>query len=492
MSENINVPDEQGSNQRSVARNAVYQIGGRFSVSAGRLIVAILIIRYTGAERFGEYSLILSLLLIGEWLVDFGISEIGVRSISQQRDRQDLLLRAATIITSVQAIVASVVMLAALHLMDFPPHIIRAATIGLLGLFVYAGIIVYRILFRVRMSIEKNVVAEVLGLITMIPLVIWACLEDATVDVFIGTYLVSRIVHFCIVMFLGRGSLRLRLTGEERAVVREMVLQAAPLGVAGLLNSVHANMIPVMLSKMVGMGAVGEYSYTVRFAMLVVMVIQSLNIAFFPLLSAYWVSDKEKFAQTQQNALEVSVLIGAGLFVLMNASAEFIVDLAGAQMADAVLVLRLMSWLVLLRVITMPISPLIVVAGGQMKTLWIAALSLVFQFLALLLLVPDYAAVGAVVAALLVKLTIGTVPIIVISGRLTGLPLKWTTAVKTIACAVTALLICDFVLGLGPLWVGILSFGLYGVLTAVSGALSKDRIQFLYAAVDRRRGSPGE
>ena len=155
--------DVQERDSRSVALNAVYQIGGRFFASAARLAVAILIIRFVGAERFGEYSLILSLLLIAEWLVDFGISEIGVRSLSQQPDRQGLLLRAATIISGSQAIIASILMLSALYVMDFPQHIIRAGIMGLIGLFFYAGIIVYRILFRVRMSIQKNVFAEVLG-----------------------------------------------------------------------------------------------------------------------------------------------------------------------------------------------------------------------------------------------------------------------------------------------------------------------------------------
>ena len=267
-----------------------------------------------------------------------------------------------------------------------------------------------------------------------------------------------------------------------------MFYQAVPLGLAGLLNSVHINMIPVMLSKMVGMESVGEYSYTVRFTMLVIMVVQSLNVAFFPLLSAYFESDKEKFSDLQQNALETSVLIGASLFVLMNASAEFIVNLAGTQLTDAVLVLQLMSWLVLLRVLTLPITPLIVVAGGQMKVLWIAALSVVFQVLALLWLIPLYAAVGAVMASLLVKLVIGTLPIILISGRLTGCPLKWTTALKTILCAVTAVFFLDYTLGLGSLWVGTLAFGLYWILTALTGALSMERIEFIIKSMQRRRG----
>jgi len=371
--------------------------------------------------------------------------------------------------------------------MGYPQHIVRAGLLGGVGLIFYAGIVVYRILFRVKMSMEKNVLGEVAGLLVMLPLVVYACYEDATVDVFIGCYLVARIVHFVVVVMLGRRNLQLEWPGAERDMVRQMFYQAVPLGVAGMLVCFHENMIPVMLSKMTGMEAVGEYSYTLRFAMLIIMVIQSLNIAFFPLLSAYWNSDKEKFSQTQQNALEVSILIGAGLFCLMNASAEFILTLAGTQLADAVLVLKLMSWLVLLRIVTMPLTPVIIVAGGQVSVLWIAALSVVFQFLTLLWLVPVYGTVGAVIASLLVKLVIGTLPIILISGRLTGYPLKWKTPVKILLCAVTALLVCELVFGLGSLWVGALCFGLYLVFATGTGALSRSRIQFIYTAMRKRR-----
>ena len=488
MSKESDISAGQGNPWQSVAKNAAYQFGGRLSISAGRFAVAILLIRYTGAERYGEYSLILSLLIIAEWLVDFGITDIGVRNISQQPDRQRVLLRAIAFISGGQAIIAFFLMLFAFYAMGYPQHIVRAGLLGGVGLIFYAGIVVYRILFRVKMSMEKNVLGEATGLLVMLPLVVYACFQDATVEVFIGCYLVARIVHFFVVAMLGRGALQSDSPGADTAMVRQMLYQAVPLGVAGLLVCFHESMIPVMLSKMTGMEAVGEYSYTLRFAMLIIMVIQSLNIAFFPLLSSYWKSDKEKFWQTQQIALEASILIGAGLFCLMNASAEFILTLAGAQLADAVLVLRLMSWLVLLRIVTMPITPLIIVAGGQVSVLWIAALSMIFQFLTLLWLVPVYGTVGAVIASLLVKLVIGTLPIILISGRMTGYPLKWKTPVKILLCAVTALFVCELVFGLGSLWVGALCFGLYWVFATGIGALSRNRIQFIYTALRRRRG----
>ncbi len=63
----------------SVLKNATSQIGGRVFLSLARLLISVLIVRYAGVTRFGEYALVVSILILGEWLVDFGFTEISVR-----------------------------------------------------------------------------------------------------------------------------------------------------------------------------------------------------------------------------------------------------------------------------------------------------------------------------------------------------------------------------------------------------------------------------
>ena len=469
-----------------LAKAALHQIAGRVAMSAGRLVIAILLIRMAGSERYGEYSLVLSLLVIGDWLVDFGISDIGVRNLAQQSERRDVLLCASRVVTGVQSIAAFVLLVLVLYFMGYPEQIVRAGLIGGVGLIFYAGVVVYRVAFRAVMRMGLDVWAEVTGLVVMFPLIVYAAAIDSSVEVFIACYVVARVVHFAVAAFVGRTIMAPRIWSVARGEAIRLFRQALPLGITGLLVSVNDNMIPVVISKLAGMDAVAEYAYTFRFAMPAIIVIQALNVAFFPLLSRSFAGDRLAFARTQQDALESSVLLGAGIFCFLNASSEFLLGLAGSELAGASLAFRLMTWAVMLRVLTMPISPLVVVAGGQGKVLWLTILSVVLQLGALVWLVPTYAAVGAIAAYLIVKLVVGTVPIIVISGRMTGCPLRWRTALLALACAGAALGATKLAFGLGPLWAGLLCTGLYAVFAFGSGACSIVRARALTASLMRR------
>ena len=448
-------------------------------MSAARLVVALLIIRLVGAERYGEYALILSFLVIAEWVVDFGVLDIGVREVSRHPDRQQVLLRAVTILTSAQAVIAYASLAIVINVLGYSERMIKAGLLGGASLLIYASVVIYRVHFRTRMRIEEDVAAEVIGVLTLVSLVTAAGFAESTIEVFMGCYLLSRIVHASTVLYLGRKRYRLGVRGVTRTDLTSLLSQAVPLGIGGLLYTLNENMIAIVLSKFASLNSVAEYQYALRFVLPIVMVVQSLNVAFFPVLSRTWNSDRADFRATQQNAIEASVLVGSGLFCLVNAGAEFLLGLAGPDFVASSLVFRLMSCLVLLQVLTLPVTPLIVIAGGVHKVLWLTAILVTAQFLGLLWLVPTYGTLGAVTAYLGVKLIIGTAPIIVIAQRMTGVRLSWHIPAKTLACAIAALAISELVFGLGSLPVALFCAGTYCALLFVTGVLRVDRLRSL-------------
>src|SRR5580765_8839691 len=74
-------------------KNVGSQVGGRLFLTVARFGVAAFIVRRSGIDAFGEYALILSLLLIAEWLVDFGMTDVAVRAICQDPRHERRLLR---------------------------------------------------------------------------------------------------------------------------------------------------------------------------------------------------------------------------------------------------------------------------------------------------------------------------------------------------------------------------------------------------------------
>lgn len=473
---------------RSLLKNAVSQVVGRLLLSLGRLVAAVLIVRYSGIERFGEYALVLSFLVIFEWLADFGQTDIAVRNICQQPQREGAILRALAALKVLQGLLFFVALPCVLYAMNYPATIVRAAAIGGFGLLFYAGVQVFRTRFKVSMTMERDVLAELGGLAAMLPLTWYACSRQAGVEVLIACYMFSRAVFFLLALLLGRAALPSSGDPVRTADLFELLRQALPLGITGIVVAVYDGLAPVILSKMADMSAVAQYTAAARYAFPVIIVVQALNSALYPPLAGLWRTSPAQFARLQQTALEASIMVGAGLFCAIHAGASFLMHLIGPSLAEAAGLLRLMAWVVLARSVTTAMSPLIIIAGRQGSALWLAVVSVVAQIGLLLALVPRYGATGAAIGYLTIELVLGVVPVSAIGQYVAGVRVRWSAPARLAGSAVIAVSLCTLLPFSGTLWSGLLAVALYIALSVISGAVSPRHLQsVLYQIIDGRR-----
>lgn len=475
----------------SLAKNAVSQIGGRLLLSLGRLGAALMIVRLLGPERFGEYALVLNFVVLFEWLADFGQTDIAVRDICQAPGRAGVTLGALGWLKAGHGLLLCLLLPAVLAAMAYPAPIVRAGAVGGLSVLFYAGVQVFRTRFKVAMRMERDVGAEVGSLVVMLPLTWWACRAGAGVDVLVGCYAASRLGFFGLMLALAQGPRAVPGRRASRADVLALLREAAPLGVAGLLVTSYDSLATVMLSKLAGLHEVAQYAAATRFVFPVIIIVQSLSSAFYPPLSAQWRASPAGFAALQQAALDVSVLVGGGLFCGVFGGAGFLMGIMGPEIGQAAPVLRLMAVVVLARAVTTAMSPLIVVAGRQGTALWLTAASIVLQTGALLLLVPPYGITGAVVGYLAIELLLGVVPVSLFGQHVAGVRLRWAVPVRLTGCALAAVASCSALPTHGTLAGGVLSGLLYLALAAGTGTVSVRKAGALVGelAAARRAGA---
>lgn len=482
------------SASRSLFKNASAQIAGRLLLSLGRLGAAMLIVRYAGAERFGEYALVINFIVLFEWLTDFGQTDIAVRKLCQEpeAEAEGPTLRALAALKLAQGLLLGGVLPLLVYLMDYPAEIVGAAAIGGVGLVFYAVTLVYRTVFRVRMTMERDVASELGGLAVMLPLTWYACTTQAGVGVLVACYVASRVVFFMLTALLGGAPSRAFRLPVHRADLLELLRHGLPLGVAGLLVSVYDSLATIMLSKLADMHAVAQYAAATRYVFPVIIVVQAMNTAFYPPLSALWKTSPPQFARLQQTGLEVSLLVGAGLFCGVYSGADFLMRLIGVSGGDAALILQLMSWVVLARAVTTAMSPLIVIAGRQAKALWLSVTAVLLQVAALAVLVPHYGGVGAVLSYLAIELLVGVLPVSLIGQRATGFRAQLSVPARLLGSAVLAVAICSVLPFAGSMWAGMLGFVLYLAFVVLSGAVSPRKLQALAVDIlDTRRRAAG-
>lgn len=468
----------------SILLNAVSQIGGRLFLSGARLGITVIVVRYAGTQRFGEYALALSFILVAEWLADFGFTEISVRNICRAPASRGSVMKALMLIKAFQGVAAFVVLLLLLFVFDYSSDIVIAGMAGGTGLFFYSASLVYRTQFRVNMQMERDVLGEIIGVLVMVPLIWFACYRGAPIYVLTGCYALSRMVFFVAALCFGRQQLAFKSVdgNEGLAIIRA----ALPLGILGLLVCLYDSLVPVLLSKLADMQSVAYFSCALRFVLPVIIVIQAIGTAVYPALSSCWRNSEERFIRIQQDALESSVLIACGFFCMMNASAGFLMRLIGPDMESAASVLRLLSWVLLARAVVTVMSPMIIIAGGQARALWLTVLSIVCKLLMLVWLIPAYGITGAIATYIATEFLISMLPVILVSQQMAGVSLHWRGVMKSLLSALTALGVCRLSGEYGDAAGGVLAFTLYAIFAVGSGALSTNQIKRITAGIKSR------
>ena len=462
---------------KSILKNATGQIVGRFLLSFARFGISLLIIRYTGTERYGEYALILSQLMIAEWIVDFGCNEIAIRNICQAPKEEGPLMSALALAKGLQSIIGFLAVIGILYAMSYDAHIIRAGAIGGLGVFCYAGILVYRALFRIKMVMERDVLAEIIGVLVMLPLVWLASTTDASLELLVGCYLVSRIVFFLSALAMGYKEGHISPWRARKEDLRGLLAQAVPLGFSGVLVVLYGSMDHVFLSKMVDFRSVGYYAYAMSLVFPTTIVVQSISNTVYPLLSSYWQKDPVLFGSTQQGALDTSIFLSVGMVCFFNVSAEFLMGLVNPEMVEAAYILRFLSWIILARAVTAMMTPLIVVAGGQKHTLWLTILVVAFKAVFLTIFIPVYGMMGAIVGYMVSEMVVSMIPTIAISQALTKIRMSWAAMLKSLGTLAAVLGLCQVIGLTGTLIGGLLAVFFYTVAGIGVGIISLKRIQ---------------
>ena len=81
-----------------VFQNTMAQLGGKGGSILLSAATSILLARYLGRERLGEYGAIFAYLSIYSWLVTFSLEQILARDVSQRRSEAAALLHTGSVV----------------------------------------------------------------------------------------------------------------------------------------------------------------------------------------------------------------------------------------------------------------------------------------------------------------------------------------------------------------------------------------------------------
>jgi O-antigen/teichoic acid export membrane protein len=452
-----------------VLTNTASQVIGRNFIALGRLVVAGIIARGFGKGIFGEYSLVFTLLIIAEWVLDFGTTEIFVRDICRESERQQLLMRIFTAAKLVQIPVAFGVLAAILFALRYPSQVVEAGLVGGVGLVFFAGVLVYRVIFKSSLTMEREMGAELASVLAMIPLVIFLSRHGGGLVGLLICHLVSRFIFFAACFVLGRNSFRISIKGVTWSDVLWGLKSSSAIGVIDIL----------LLSRLGTLSDLAYYSAAQRFTMPLLIALASIGATLYPIASTCWPQAPKRFEQACQQGFDTVFLIAGLAITAMLAGPQFFMGLIGPSMLAGVPVLRVLAALCFVKAVSSALGPVLYVLQAQTKVLQIVVLSVTMKAAILAILAPRYGALGVAYGAVAVELCFTAIPAMFLIQRYSGCRLSWTVPLKVLLATFIAMAMSRFLPSPKGLLAAIAAVGAYVGLVFLVRAASLTNVRTL-------------
>jgi PST family polysaccharide transporter len=461
-------------------RNTFALAIGRNANAVGRLVVASFIVRGLGAESFAVYSVIVALLAIADWVLDFGTTDVFVREIVKDEARHAAIRRSLIAIKLIQAPLAIGVMTALLFAMDYSEEIVLGGLVAAISVVFVAGVAIYRAFFKAALTMEREMLAELISVLALLVLVVAAAsLELGTMGLMVALCL-SRGIFLAGCAALAGSERSLSFGAIEPTEIVWLARASSLIGVIGFLVVVNNAIEILLLSKLSSLADVAYFSAAQKLTWPIFMVLGALGTSAYPVLAAQFPIARDRFHRSCQQIFDVTVMAGGLAISGVYAGAEFLIRLLGADLLPATAAVRLLVIMCVVKSIAAVIGPTLYVAGAQRHALLYFSIAVALKAVAIGLVAEPYGFFGAAVATLAVDAFVITPITLWYVRRFTGFRPKLGVAAVAAAVSFTAVAVAQLVLPAEPLARAVLAGAIYcAVLAATRRADVRQLMDFL-------------
>lgn len=470
------LPVDLGS---AVFRNLASQGVGRILLAIARLVVAGIILRGAGKATFGEYSLILGILAVAEWVADFGATEVFVREICREPERRHALLRIVTAAKLVQVPASYAMALLILVALRYPAEIVEAGMVGGLALGFFGGMLIYRVAFKARLAMERDVAAELLSVLVMIPLVASSVHRGLGLLALLGCHVAGRAAFFGFSLLFGRKEFLPSIAGVRWEDVRWGLRASAAIGMIGFLVGLYEAVDLLVISKL-DLQGVAYYAGAQRLVWPSRTALAAVGTTLYPILATYWPGARADFVRALQAGLDSVVVLAGWVACGYLAGAEFFMGLIGPDLVAGAPVLRILALLCIVRAICSTLGPVLYVVRAQNRALQFIGAAVAAKCAVITVLAARYGYLGVAVGALAVDAAFVAVPTVWFVERRAECRLRWTVSLKVAAATGVAAVVPRFVAPGGGLPATLLALAVYVPLVFASGATTPSAIRTLF------------
>ena len=385
-----------------IIQNAIYLLLARIVTGLLSLLVVAIIARKLGVDKFGIYTLALTIAGIFGVISDFGSSYFTIREIAKDKRKTGEFLLNGTIVKIFLNILFSLFFFVCVHYLyttNFRSIIYLACIGSIIGMFAQFYISYFNAYEKMHFtailtSLQSTLISLVcLGILFM---------GNSKINyLFYGHIIVNLFVVFFTNYLLFK-ILSPQITQFDPKFSWNFIKNSIPFGIFFMGGVIYFQADTIMLSLMIDKTAVGLFQAPMRLIITLEIIPSLLSTAMYPsVCKAYAFSTEEAgnmIIKSFRYMFSLGLPITIGMWLL---SKEIIFLVFGNKFLPSVLSLQILSWIIFIRFCAHILGIALTASNKQNIRAWATVLSACVNIGLNFLLIPRYSINGAAFSSVL-------------------------------------------------------------------------------------------
>lgn len=389
---------------RIVGNSAVVMCGQIISIGFS-IVTSILLVRYLGTERFGEYSFVYSYLTLFQVFGMAAIDSIVLREISKDETKTEELVSNGVMVKFIFSVIGIILSNLIMWFMNVKLNTKILVTFAS-TCFLFSSGTLFETVFKSRLMmkypVEILIVSKLLSASGMIVFILmkFPLITFIFLNLIVGIMIFPSMFNVLLSIIFIKKYIGVKFKFKPNFDVQKMLLkESSPLFISGLFGSIYSRIDQVLLHQMIGEKQLGYYAAAIKLLEPFNFVPTALLASMSPLFANFFVTSKEKFIKSYTYTFKYLLMFIFPVMCYITLYAQQIVKLLyGVEYLPTASLLRLVIWFLFFNYVGCVHTELMIVSGLQKFIVVFAFIQSIINLGLNLLLIPLYEGIGAGIA----------------------------------------------------------------------------------------------
>ncbi|MBN2030706.1 flippase [bacterium] len=380
--------------------------------------------RYLGSEKYGMFMLALHIATIFEMFTDFGLRDISVRNVAQQKNLTEKYIGNLLIWKILLSFFVMLALIGVVHLLGYDSNTQLVVYILAPSAFLKSLKYTMRIFLQVHNRFAWDTVLVFIERFCLLGIGLAVLFQYRAVFPLAICFTAVRLVDFLLILVILRWKIIPFRLNLDFHFMKKLQLEAFPLGLFFVVLTIYSYIDTVMLSLMRSIGDVGMYNSAFKIYEGVTILPTIFWLVLLPRLSELFTENIDHHKRLAIRSIKYMFVIGIPISIYgIILSHYFLGFFYGDEYLPAVLVLKILFIGIVFQFANWMLNATLISMNRQKIILLLGSAGLAFKIIMNLILIKYYGYYGSSVTTVLGELLIFAIAFYYLFKHFKGMPI---------------------------------------------------------------------